>query len=370
MANNEDAPAENIIIIRRRGGESEDGHHGGAWKIAYADFMTAMMALFLVMWLINASNTEMKTSVAAYFSPIKLTDSVSRTKGMQDVVDKANHKGQAKPGGEDTKAEPKSEAEKKKSSEKPKTQSGPNTSDTSKEDKLRLAPPADATSKREDSAARSASANESSWQFKDPFQSNTADQVSPKDGTGKGSAAGEGLGQTEPNRAARDRIQEVETEDKRLAVTAGRVLQNVQDAARKLGIIGGPAIDVKVEDEAIVLSLTDTNTFGMFGIGSAEPNADLIKLMQTIAPVVTANSERIVVRGHTDGRQYRNDRNSNWRLSMSRAEAALALLVRAGVDESRFERIEAYADRKLKVPTSPESAGNRRIEIVLRQVAR
>ena len=355
MANSEDAPAEHIIIIRRRGGESEDGHHGGGWKIAYADFMTAMMALFLVMWLINASNTEMKTSVAAYFSPIKLTDSVSRTKGMQDVVDKANHKGQAKSAGEDTKAEPKNEADKKKPSEKPKVESGPGT-----------AAPA---STREDAAVRLGSVSESGFAFKDPFRPNMQDQVSPKDASEEGLIAGEGPNQTAPSGAARDTIREAETEDKKLAVTADRILQNVKDAARKLGIIGGPAIDVKVEGEAIVLSLTDTNMFGMFGLGSAEPNVDLIKLMQTIAPVVTANSERIVVRGHTDGRQYRNDRNNNWRLSMSRAEAALALLVRAGIDESRFDRIEAHADRKLKVPGSPEAAGNRRIEIVLRQVA-
>ena len=44
------------IIIIKRGGEGEHGHHGGAWKIAFADFMTAMMALFLVLWLINAAN--------------------------------------------------------------------------------------------------------------------------------------------------------------------------------------------------------------------------------------------------------------------------------------------------------------------------
>jgi chemotaxis protein MotB len=81
MSKLDDAPAEYIQIVVRRGHSEEEGHHGGVWKIAYADFMTAMMAFFLVMWLVNASNTEMKSSVASYFNPIKLSDNVIRKKG-------------------------------------------------------------------------------------------------------------------------------------------------------------------------------------------------------------------------------------------------------------------------------------------------
>ena len=50
-----DQPKTEILIIRRSSGDDHEGHHGGAWKIAYADFVTAMMAFFLVMWLINVS---------------------------------------------------------------------------------------------------------------------------------------------------------------------------------------------------------------------------------------------------------------------------------------------------------------------------
>jgi flagellar motor protein MotB len=50
-----------ILIIKRGRGGGEEGHHGGVWKIAYADFMTAMMAFFLVMWLVNAANEKTKT---------------------------------------------------------------------------------------------------------------------------------------------------------------------------------------------------------------------------------------------------------------------------------------------------------------------
>jgi chemotaxis protein MotB len=53
-----------IIIKKKKGGHA--GHHGGAWKVAYADFVTAMMAFFLVMWLVNQPE-DVKKSVAAYF---------------------------------------------------------------------------------------------------------------------------------------------------------------------------------------------------------------------------------------------------------------------------------------------------------------
>ena len=71
-----------IIIVKRHKGD-HDGAHGGAWKIAYADFMTAMMAFFLIMWLVNAANEETKAAVASYFNPIKLTSEVPPDEGLQ-----------------------------------------------------------------------------------------------------------------------------------------------------------------------------------------------------------------------------------------------------------------------------------------------
>src|SRR5580658_4800122 len=54
-----------IIIIKKVSGHG--GHHGGAWKVAYADFVTAMMALFIVLWLMNSSQ-PVKIAVAGYFA--------------------------------------------------------------------------------------------------------------------------------------------------------------------------------------------------------------------------------------------------------------------------------------------------------------
>jgi chemotaxis protein MotB len=71
MAAGNNAPT--IIKKIKKGGG--DGHHGGAWKVAYADFVTAMMAFFLLMWLINTTTPEQKRGIADYFAP----EAVSRS---------------------------------------------------------------------------------------------------------------------------------------------------------------------------------------------------------------------------------------------------------------------------------------------------
>ncbi|CUH51653.1 flagellar motor protein MotB [Shimia marina] len=65
MADNSNAP----VIIKRKKVVGGDGHHGGAWKIAYADFVTAMMAFFLLMWLINATTEQQRLGIAEFFNP-------------------------------------------------------------------------------------------------------------------------------------------------------------------------------------------------------------------------------------------------------------------------------------------------------------
>ncbi len=57
------------IIIKRKKVSGGDGHHGGAWKVAYADFVTAMMAFFMLMWLLNATTEKQRKGLADYFNP-------------------------------------------------------------------------------------------------------------------------------------------------------------------------------------------------------------------------------------------------------------------------------------------------------------
>ncbi|MGC1421430.1 MAG: flagellar motor protein MotB [Terracidiphilus sp.] len=70
------AKTQPIIVIKRKGGHG--GHHGGAWKVAYADFVTAMMSLFIVLWLMNSSE-KVKKAVAGYFNDPKGTGTMMGT---------------------------------------------------------------------------------------------------------------------------------------------------------------------------------------------------------------------------------------------------------------------------------------------------
>ncbi|MDZ4087660.1 MAG: flagellar motor protein MotB [Tabrizicola sp.] len=69
------------VIIKRKKVVSGGGHHGGAWKVAYADFVTAMMAFFLLMWLLNATTEKQRKGISDYFNP---TIPVNRISGGGD----------------------------------------------------------------------------------------------------------------------------------------------------------------------------------------------------------------------------------------------------------------------------------------------
>ena len=105
----------------------------------------------------------------------------------------------------------------------------------------------------------------------------------------------------------------------------------------------------------------------MFASASAEPSPKTVMLMAKIGKLLKAQKGRIVVRGFTDSRKFKSDVYDNWRLSSARADMAHYMLVRGGLDDTRFERIEGYADRQPRNVKEPESPENRRIEILLRE---
>lgn len=72
------------IIIKRIKKAGGGGHHGGAWKVAYADFVTAMMAFFLLMWLINTTSPEQRRGIAEFFAPASVSRVSSGAGGLLD----------------------------------------------------------------------------------------------------------------------------------------------------------------------------------------------------------------------------------------------------------------------------------------------
>ncbi|PXA95929.1 flagellar motor protein [Nostoc sp. 3335mG] len=91
--NNQPPP---VIIVKKIIAEGHGGHHGGAWKVAYADFVTAMMAFFLLMWLLGATTEKQRKGLADYFAPtlVEVKAGAAGSTGLfggESIVDKDNY---------------------------------------------------------------------------------------------------------------------------------------------------------------------------------------------------------------------------------------------------------------------------------------
>jgi len=89
-------PEPRPIIIKKIIAEGHGGHHGGAWKVAYADFVTAMMAFFLLMWILGATTEKQRKGIADYFTPtmVQMKQKSAGSNGLfggESIVDKDNY---------------------------------------------------------------------------------------------------------------------------------------------------------------------------------------------------------------------------------------------------------------------------------------
>lgn len=398
-----DGPPPEIVIIRRGGKGHDDGHHGGAWKIAYADFMTAMMALFLVMWLIGASDEKTIAQVATYFNPVPLTDRTTTEKGVQDIQ-------QGGTGKDADKQPPKTpELEGNTLPKNALGRTGPTDESlfsdpynvlTKLASKASKVPLPNSGGARQDGDPKAASGES----YRDPFDpdfrfnSTTEDvktsEIKPKydpstdvGGSGQQSVA-EGAAEAkvkggkpgaqsavkqefEARKAEAAQAAELQKAGKdavakEITVEAKQIEGDMKQAIADAGLAKMPEITVEQTPEGVLISITDQLNFEMFAVSSAEPRPELVVVMEKLGKALASQPGSVVVRGHTDGRPFRSKTYDNWRLSTARAQIAYYMLVRGGLEQKRVERIEGHADRNLKVAADPNAAQNRRIEILLR----
>jgi chemotaxis protein MotB len=412
-----------IIIVKHRRDDHEGGHHGGVWKIAFADFMTAMMCFFLVMWLINAANEQTKAAVASYFNPVKLIDRNSSRKGLEDIGDGPNSMGSQ------SENPPKQEA---KVGAEGRAQGGPqqvrSSQDVEKEkdysDEYLFAEPyavlaeiAGETGTQQNisskgdggaQAAGPASGASGGEAYRDPFapdfwskQVETPVETEPsleapavEQAVAKlpeGDAPEARDNQEKPEQAdkaeqaakAEDASAKAETrakEPKKDEIEAkpekpegpteeaiAKAKQIKQEIAKAMGSGDklGNGLDVVATDRGVTISVTDEFDFGMFEVGSALPRRDLVLAMEKIGKILSVQKGSIIINGHTDARPFKSAAYDNWRLSTARAHSAYYMLARAGLDEKRISEVAGFADRKLKLKDKPLDAANRRIEILL-----
>ena len=273
MAKKEAAPVAPIIVkkVIVQGG----GHHGGAWKVAYADFVTAMMAFFLLMWLLGATTEKQRKGLADYFTPTLVKT-------------------------------------------------------------------------RQQSGGGSGLLGGSSLTEVDKYpnrqgQTGTKTLTIPRDTTG-GPKEG-------------DRTKRMEHMKEKLAEKLSKSEQ-LRKLARQVRMIDTA--------EGIRIDLVDDADFAMFRLGTTMLTPDAANLLQAIGETIGPAEGEVTIRGHTDALPWKGGQGANnWSLSAGRAEATRQALMRRGVIEKRFRRIEGVADRELLVQDNPQDPRNRRISILL-----
>ncbi len=270
------------IIVKKITITGDGGHHGGAWKVAYADFVTAMMAFFLLLWLLGATTEDQRKGLADHFTPtlVKMKQETAGADGML--------------GG----------------SSITEVDSYPNRAGQTGNDAITIPRAAAGGPEKDASSAESAEAK---------------------------------------RRLIRERIQK--------GLAASESLKRLIKQVRVMRTPDGIRID-----------LVDDADFSMFALGTTVLVPEARELLGVIADTLAQSGGDLIVRGHTDATPWKpGTRINNWSLSTGRAEATRQELLRHGLGEARFTRIEGVADRELLVTADPTDPRNRRISVLVVQ---
>jgi chemotaxis protein MotB len=321
----------------------EIGHHGGSWKVAYADFVTAMMAFFLLMWLLNATTEDQRKGLADYFSP--------------NSVLSHNSSGTGQPfGGRTAFAD------------------GAMVSDLGAAQVTEgYHPPLDQVDEDESDVIARPRPHRNDVPAK---QAEHLDEPLPPPGArppavrappGSGLAAPavavvRGDAQRPPSEA--ELRAELERREKQAFEQAA---QQIRDAVRADPQLAELARQLAIDmtPEGLRIQLLDDEHQPMFPLGSAVPNDRARLLLQKVAPVLMRLTQDISIAGHTDAAPFAGAGRTNWELSADRANATRRLLVDAGLQEPRIRSVTGNAERDLLIPADPLAAANRRIAIVV-----
>jgi chemotaxis protein MotB len=320
---------EQLILVQRRVSSDEDEEHNGAWKLAYADFVTAMMTFFLIMWLMNTISAEQRKGIADYFNPIAVSQSYSGADGILS--------GRAAD-----------------------TQGTLTTPNAPGEHSLPVAsPPVVASvgdSDREAAGRKDPMPNPPGSPQKSESQAEAKDQPPmPRDARAE-------------LEAMLDRESQNAKEQMALDQTERSLRESLADSP-ELANLADSVVIQKVA-EGLRVQLTDQAKVAMFAVGSAKLNDSGRKLLRLVAGATAKAPNPLTIAGHTDALGYAADaKYGNWELSSDRANAARRELLAAGIQPGRIIRVEGRADLDHLMIENPLDPRNRRISITLMRAA-
>ena len=298
-----------IIIVKRRK-KGGGGHHGGAWKVAYADFVTAMMAFFLVMWLVSSISKEQRAAVFDYFK----NPSMEPGKNIRAAP------GQMGPGGAST--------------------SVINMGGGMDAPRVTVVNSPDTNAKSKPQPFNMAAVS----QVKKPNDSET------KKATDMDVAEAKKITDEAEHKKLESLLQEL-----RQAIDKSQALKPFKDQ-----------LLLDITPEGLRIQIVDKLNRPMFDIGSAKLKDYTETILKTLAGYLNSVPNRISLTGHTDIRPYPGGGNyTNWELSADRANAARRALQSGGLTEQKIARVAGLSSSVLFDKDDPQNPINRRISIIV-----
>lgn len=315
------------------------GHHGGGWKVAYADFMTAMMAFFLLMWILSSSDEQKLRGIAEYFTTATLP-------GGSGVLDGAT-----------------------------------------------LGPPGTLTASNGAVVARGSQLGQvddpspAQWEVKDVtptvdpkevvLGTRVGDQLNPAGGSPSDevNAAQADAGDTEGDKAndasngGGGQSDGPKAEElAQFADLQAEILQ-AMDAHPDLSPLK-PNVIFEQTPEGLRIQIVDQKGKPMFASGKANLLSASKLLMATLGESISKLPNDIVLSGHTDSVPFADSsKYDNWDLSSDRANAIRRTFVQSGVTRGRIIRVSGMADTQPLVPEDTRHPSNRRISILVQHQA-
>jgi chemotaxis protein MotB len=300
MASRNERP---IIIVRKKK-KGVQVHHGGAWKVAYADFVTAMMAFFLVMWLVTAVSKEQRAAIFDYFK----NPSMEPGKSVKPAP------GQMGPGGASTSPinlHGGLNSLRPISTRTPDIKAGPVSSRNDKNQQAAHTPTIEPVPTPEQAAAA--------------------------------------------QQEAEHKQLESLMAELRAAVNKSQALEPFKDQ-----------LLLDITPEGVRIQIVDAQNRPMFDVGSARLRDYTTAILRELAPYLDSVPNRISLTGHTDIRPYPSTNGyTNWELSADRANAARRALTAGGLPDSKVSRVVGLSSSVLFDKQDPQNPINRRISIVV-----
>ena len=308
------------IIIKKKK-VSGGGHHGGAWKVAYADFVTAMMAFFLLMWILNSTSEEQRMGLADYFSPtVSITSSGSGASGMMkggDVMQAPDNNLQSESSG----------------------QEGPSQGKTISE------------------AYSEMTSKDAGGKIKDEDVSESAILEQQGDPV-------EGLSETEGESIQAVLKEQEQAQFESAAAAISAAVESIPDLAELKD-----SLKIDISEEGLKIQLSDQENYSMFESGSNRMKPESKSLLAMLAIIINGMENKLIILGHTDAVPFRGaDGRDNWDLSTERANASRRVLLESGIDADRIAKVVGKGPTELLHKDKPEDASNRRIELILKRV--